>query len=257
MFRQTNTVNTPFVNADDAIQTLNEKQLKTASFNIDKFVSDNLNPEFEAYKPHELLFLTGQQAYVNVVSFCSENQTYKCRKRALDNLDQSSFVEATFEELSPFITVTVKLLQFGGEAERTQELNFNLFEKVNESIELLTLASFKTTGPVLFKGKLVSNDETFGSLNVLPTDVFLVKGGGGARVTPIRWKRSPVIDFGAYHHMQEGRPDALKFKARRNVAWCGVLWTRELDNKPFEIKFKWRVDDAELCEEVQVQCTPE
>ena len=45
--------------------------------------------------------------------------------------------------------------------------------------------------------------------------------------------------------LKPGKPEGLIFKARVDMYFCGVMWTRQHFDKPYSIKLAWRTRDHE------------
>jgi len=69
-------------------------------------------------------------------------------------------------------------------------------------------------------------------------------GGGSAKVDPVMWRRFVNIQNDSYTSGNPNHPDALCFKARRNVKVCGFMWTRDYNSKDFTLQVRWRVGES-------------
>lgn len=90
----------------------------------------------------------------------------------------------------------------------------------------------------------MKKDDTFQAINAIQNDRFLCLQGGSVRLDPVIWRRFTNIQNDSYTGGNPNHPDALCFKARRNVKICGFLWTRDYQDKNFTLLVRWRVVDS-------------
>jgi hypothetical protein len=96
-----------------------------------------------------------------------------------------------------------------------------------------------------FNGKMIDKDDTVHSKLIADGDVFEMVGSGGAKIEARHWwrgKRMTNIPSGHRDSwkLKEGTPEGLIFKARVDMHFCGVTWTRQHYEKAFSVKLAWR-----------------
>jgi hypothetical protein len=111
---------------------------------------------------------------------------------------------------------------------------------VLDQLSPLVEGAFGSGGSLTSGGKIVGKDDTFAKSEYKNDTVFIATGS--AKQEAIPWKRSKNIQNDSYTGVSPGNPDALKFRARRDLYWCGILWPKEWDKKDFKFKMEWRID---------------
>jgi len=94
-------------------------------------------------------------------------------------------------------------------------------------------------------GKLIETDDTVHSRCILSGDVLEMLAGGGAMIEARHWYRGKnMTGIPSGHNdrwkINVGTPEGLIFKARVDMHFCGVTWTRHHFEKPFSLKLSWR-----------------
>jgi hypothetical protein len=55
--------------------------------------------------------------------------------------------------------------------------------------------------------------------------------------------------------MNADHDESLKFTAKRNVLFTGIMWFREYNGADFNLKIKFKVNGGEVSEEISVDKT--
>lgn len=77
--------------------------------------------------------------------------------------------------------------------------------------------------------------------------IMLVSGGAVGKIEPIMWMRTKrtSVEWDDYTNLSEREFDALRFRAKRDVYFCGIGMIKNYDNSDFQLEIKYRVFDGE------------
>jgi hypothetical protein len=129
-------------------------------------------------------------------------------------------------------------------------LKVNINEKIFEQVDPLVNACFDAGGSLLTSGTQISKEDTFVSLS-MKNECRLISYGMGS-VTGIPWKRSKINYDNSYQRLNDDKWESLKWIARRNVLFTGLMWFREYNAKDFMLKIKWKINGGDESQEYEV-----
>jgi hypothetical protein len=78
---------------------------------------------------------------------------------------------------------------------------------------------------------------------------------GGGKVVSTPWKRSKINYDTSYDRMHNDYEESLKFIAKRNVMFTGIMWFREYNGADFNLKIRYKVNNGETSEVIDVNLT--
>lgn len=103
-------------------------------------------------------------------------------------------------------------------------MKVNLDEKLDMQLKTV-FESLQIKGPLFFNGRQIKEDDT--PLSVQMTNnsrMLIINSSVVGKIEPVMWLRTKKtsIEWNDYTNLSVEYWDALKFKARRNVYFCGV-----------------------------------
>jgi len=221
-------------------------------------VHEKITQSHTKYPLRSYVFCPSKQSYVIVKKFDEKTNTYECRvfDPKADSRTESKELVLRYEELSSFINVCVQLQQNAADKPKCySNFKVDINEKIHDVLFPLLNQAFGKGSSLLYKDKIVTMDDTFFQKHVMPADVFLA--GGKGKQPAVRWRRYKEIQNTSYTGASKDYEDALKFKARRDLYWCGFLWTQEYNKKDFKLEVRWRVNSEAPSEWVEFSASPD
>ncbi len=128
-------------------------------------------------------------------------------------------------ELTTQLDVVVK---FSTDEERMGFFTVDINDKIKETLTELASAAFNLSGKILFEGQEMTDDDDFVKKNVKMNSRFLLlkSEGGGKRVVPLPWLRSPIGNRGGETSCSSTYSDALVFEAKVDLTVYGFMWNK-------------------------------
>jgi len=128
-------------------------------------------------------------------------------------------------ELTTQLDVVVK---FSTDEERMGFFTVDINDKIKETLTELASAAFSISGKILFDGQEMTDDDDFVKRNVKMNSRFLLlkSEGGGKRVVPLPWLRSPIENRGGETSCSSQYSDALAFRAKVDLTVYGFMWNK-------------------------------
>lgn len=114
------------------------------------------------------------------------------------------------------------------------------------------LSGIKIGGALLHEGKQLSAEDTAQSINMTNGSKLLVlQTGMTGQIEPKMWFRTKKtsIEWDDYTNLSSSEWDALMFKAKRDVYFCGVGMIKNYENQDFVLEVKYRVIEDEYSNE--------
>jgi len=237
------------------------KKPKDSDFDITSFISENISGLGNAHQQtqSDSAGLKLKNNYFQVKSMRLVTVQSNTKKKSDQGFEiykcsvSNDTVEIACNELSNSISVSVAKMDNDTKVAHVGVFQVNLHDKLIESLKPV-LENLDSFGQILFNGKFLKEEETPVSLGMKDSSQLLVlQCGSVGRVEPVMWFRTKKekIEWGDYTNVSTEYYDALKFKAKRDVLFCGVGMIKEYDSQPFVLEMKYRItgenddDDAE------------
>jgi len=148
------------------------------------------------------------------------------------------------KELSGYINIrVVGAVKGSSESICKGKFSLDIREKIIEQLGALMGNAFSLKGLCL-KGKLIEADDTVESRSIVSGEVLEMLSSGGATIEGRHWYRAKNMtgppDHGTDWKLKSEKKEGLIVKARVDMWWCGVMWNRHHEDKPFGVKLCWR-----------------
>ena len=77
--------------------------------------------------------------------------------------------------------------------------------------------------------------------------LMILASGSVGKIEPVMWLRTKrtSIEWSDYTNLSTSSWDALKFKAKKNVYFCGVGMIKNYDGQDFSLEIKYRIIENE------------
>ena len=219
------------------------KQIKNFDFDANTLFTEDINKsDSQKYQLRQQVYCRTHDAFATILKIIESEDQYECTLRqGKHELGEAKTVTVKSSELTTQLDVVVK---FSTDEERVGFFTVDINDKIKDTLIELASAAFNLSGKVLFEGQEMTDDDDFVKQNVKMNSRFLIlkSVGGGAKIVPLPWLRSPLGNRGGETSCSSTYSDALAFEAKVDLTVYGFMWNKQAHGTSFTIKFQYRVN---------------